>query len=229
MIRLSQRDPLWASKKMGESELTLGRWGCTTTCISMLSDYFKCYRSPLELASNVHHYTRKDYPGGAGLVLWPNMKFDGMRWVKRLRGRNDAMIDEALRNPNTAVILQVNNGAHWVVAYSRVWGASKDWWCIDPWDGKKKLVLKSFGNITGMSFYEGKDFGAPSDPTDVEFAKELGARDYPFFLAQEQRGEIWFVHPDGRGEYIGPDKFQEFMEKYATGISNADLAKIPKS
>ena len=43
MIKLSQRDPQWGDLKLGESNLTINRWGCTTTALSMLSDYFQSY------------------------------------------------------------------------------------------------------------------------------------------------------------------------------------------
>ncbi len=149
MKLLSQRDLEWASHTMGASTLTLGRWGCTTTCISMLSDYFGDYKSPLELAANVHNYTPD------GLILWWNIKFDKMQFVKRVRGTTSHLMPEileALKDPDQGVLLQVNDGAHWVLAYSTKL-FSKDLAVADPWVGKVVPCLKTYKNITGAAYY----------------------------------------------------------------------------
>lgn len=150
MKYLSQRDPAWAGHKLGASNLTLGRWGCTTTAISMLSDYFNCFRSPLEIASNANNYTKD------GLIIWKNLNFDKMKFEWREYGRNDAKIKAALLNPNEAVILQVNDMAHWIVAYSSRWVKSGDYVIIDPWTGRKCTLLKNYHNITGAAYFSRK-------------------------------------------------------------------------
>ena len=107
---LSQRDPAWAADKLGASTLTIGRFGCTTTCISMLSDYFGCYKSPLEIAHNASNYTPD------GLVVWSRLMFARMQFVRRDRTFDAAAIADSIKDPNKAVMLEVNNGQHWVVA-----------------------------------------------------------------------------------------------------------------
>ncbi len=149
MIKLSQMDVRWASAKLGKSQLTVGRWGCTTTAISMLSDYFKCYASPLEMAGNNKNYTSD------GLVNWRALSFKKMKWVWRQYGRDDKKIMESLKDPNKACILQVNNGQHWVVPTGKV-PFFNDYWCVDPIDGKSRRVLSRYANITGSSHFERK-------------------------------------------------------------------------
>jgi hypothetical protein len=151
MIYLSQNDKRWSADKLGSSPLTIGRYGCTTTCISMLSDYFKCYKNPKEIAHNVANYTKD------GLIVWVNLKFDRMKFVRREYGRNDAKIDQALKNPNQAVILEVNNRSHWVVALRKTWfGLGSDYLILDPWTGRKEYALKKYHNITGSAFFAKK-------------------------------------------------------------------------
>jgi len=133
---------------MGASKLTLGRWGCTTTGISMLSDYFGDYKSPEELASNAHNYTRD------GLVLWWNLKFDKMKFVKRSRSYNEAEVHAALKDPDQGVLLAVNDDAHWVVAYSTRMFSGK-LAVADPWTGKIEKASK-FYNISGAAFFSRK-------------------------------------------------------------------------
>lgn len=147
MIYLSQRDPRWSDVKLGQSSLTVGRYGCTTTCISMLSDYFKCLAFPDAIAKVPTNYTKD------GLILWNKLVFKKMRFKWRYYEQNDAIIKECLKDPNRAIILQVNNGLHWVLAVSKnLFG--KDYTVLDPWTGKKCDVLKTYHNITGMAVFE---------------------------------------------------------------------------
>lgn len=151
MIYLSQRDKRWATATIGKTALTVGRWGCTLTSLSMLSSFYGCFKTPAELAKTLGLFT----PGG--LLIWGMVEkvFGGkIKFVYRYgQGdkvvRNDKAIrDSILGSPKTSVILEVANHSHWVVAVG-VYG--NDYMCVDPIDGQKKLVLKTFGNITGSA------------------------------------------------------------------------------
>lgn len=147
MKYLSQRDPKWATKKLGNTFLTVGRWGCTTTCVSMLSSLFGGvpYKDPGQLAADAQLYNAE------GLILWNQLPriFNGkLSMVARIQGMNRKAIADSIAGAKTAVILEVANHSHWVVAHSPY---GKDFYCIDPLDGKKKLALKTFGNITGSA------------------------------------------------------------------------------
>ena len=143
---LSQLDPQWSKEKLGASTLTVGRYGCTTCCLSMISDYFGSYKDPVSLAHNVNNYTKD------GLVLWTNFKFPTMRFLRRTYKRNDQEIQEALKDKDRAVMLQVNDGAHWVVALRRSL-IGNSYIVADPWGGVKVDVIKKYRNITGAAFF----------------------------------------------------------------------------
>jgi len=66
--------------------------------------------------------------------------------------RDDKKIQEYLKDPNKAVILQVDNGSHWIVAL-RPTILGKDYVCADPWTGKKCLAIKDYHNITGATYF----------------------------------------------------------------------------
>ena len=149
MKLLSQRDPSWSSVKLGQSQLTLGRWGCTTTSMSMLTDYFGGYVDPPTLAHNVHNYTLD------GLVNWKALSFPTMRFEKREYGENMVGIQNAIRDPRKAVILQVNQGAHWVVAIRKALIGS-DILIADPWDGTKCWAKKRYHDISGAAYFSRK-------------------------------------------------------------------------
>lgn len=151
MLTLSQSDKRWSTNKIGKSSLTVGRWGCTLTSLSMLSSFYGCYKSPAELAVIPGLFTPQ------GLLIWGMVEkvFKGkIKFVFRYgQGnkavRNDKAIrDSILNSPKTSVILEVRNHSHWVVA-TGVYG--NDYYCVDPIDGQRKLVLKAFGNITGSA------------------------------------------------------------------------------
>lgn len=149
MIYLSQRDPRWSQVKLGDSTLTLGGYGCTTTCISMLSDYFKCFVYPDAIARKSSNYTKD------GLILWPKLKFDKMAFEWRQYGRDDRRIQESLSHPDKAVIVQVDNGEHWLVVIGKTWfGLGADWVCVDPWTGKKCHAIRDYHNITGSAHFK---------------------------------------------------------------------------
>jgi len=204
---LSQRDPAWAETKMGASTLTLGRWGCTTTAVSMASDYFECYKSPLELAKNVHNYTQD------GLILWWNLSFDKMQFVERIRGTTDELmpkIKEILKDPNRVAVVEVNNKAHWVLAYSTKW-FSKDLAVADPWLGKIVPCLKTYKNITGLAIFM---------RSDVKIEKEVMTAVPTItakYIKSSDKPEIYYYN--GKKKYLFPNWFT-FVE------FGGDMAKV---
>ena len=145
----SQRDLRWAADKIGASNLTVGRWGCCLSSIAMVATYFGDDTNPSELAHNVANYTKD------GLIIWQNLRLPTMKFLKRTYGRDDNQIREAIKNPDTAVILQVNSGAHWVVAL-RGTLIGNSYIVADPWDGTKCDVLKKYHNVSGAAFFARK-------------------------------------------------------------------------
>ena len=129
--------------------MTVGRFGCTTTAISMLSSYFGCLRLPSELAHDANNYTQ------GGLVIWKNLTFAKMKFIGRDYVRNDEKIREYLKDSGKAVILEVNNHAHWVVGVKPTL-VGNDYVIVDPWDGRKKTLVKPYRNITGAAYFEVK-------------------------------------------------------------------------
>lgn len=141
MISYSQRYPQWATQKLGDSSLTLGRYGCTTTCIADLSTYFGDNLTPLQVEQKIKYIQ--------GLVIWSSCVFSKFAFERREYGRNDQNIALALKDPNKAVILNVASGSHWVVAT----GGTVLYSIADPWFGDKS-TMKRYGNdITGAAYF----------------------------------------------------------------------------
>ena len=145
MITLSQRDSRWSQIKLGDSPLTVGRYGCTTTCVSMLTDYFKCFVDPGAMAKERLRFT------SGGLLIWSSVNFPRMKFEKRLYSRNDAeIVKSLLRDPNRAVIFEVDY-SHWVVATGKLpW--TDIYTIADPWRGDRSLSTR-YKRITGSAHF----------------------------------------------------------------------------
>lgn len=146
MQSFSQRDPNWAPLLLGSSKLTMGRFGCTTTCIADISTYFGDNLNPGQVCKQIK------YTAGA-LVLWQSCNFSHFQFERREFGRNEINIMAALADVNRAVILEVASHSHWVVAigYDRV---NKIFRIADPWLGDKSTMKRYFNNITGAAYFK---------------------------------------------------------------------------
>lgn len=149
MILLSQRDPAYANVHLGASSLSVHDYGCTTVCMSMLTDYFKGFMSPVQIATHSEWYTKD------GLVLWGKMNFPTMKFEKRLRTRNDFEIMASVEDPNKAVLVEVQlpkGGRHWLVVLGKEL-LGKGYRVVDPWTGKKSTTSVYHNLITGSAHF----------------------------------------------------------------------------
>lgn len=140
---LSQRRPLWAEKRIGNSKLTIGRYGCTITCLSMLTSIFGDFVLPDEIADHKEWFTH------GGLVVWGALKLPHIAFEKRLCDKYVKEIEESLKSPEKAVILEIWSKSHWVVGIRKtIWG---NYAVADPWQGKIITIAPS--DITGSAHF----------------------------------------------------------------------------
>lgn len=133
MIRLSQRDPKWGGKTIGKTKYLIKDWGCTITCIAMLSDYFKDYHDPAFMAKKL------DFTDEAK-IYWKSIDRElKFKFEWRFYNYQETRIIEALKNPNKACVLEIKK-RHWVVALRKV---PYGYWVADPWDGRNKFMSTS--------------------------------------------------------------------------------------
>lgn len=144
----SQRDPRWRGALVGKSGRTLGQIGCLVTGLAMLSDYFKPTRNPFEMLQMLK-FTDD------GRVYWSSVHFENWEFYKRVYGREQAQILRHIKDPNLAVILEVANKSHWVVATGVQYftGAIR---IADPLFGDRSTVRRYQNNITGAAYFKRK-------------------------------------------------------------------------
>lgn len=143
----SQRDPRWAQVKLGISNQTLGRSGCTTCSICTGLSAFGITFTPDLIASDKNAYTKD------GLIIWDNLVLP-KNWHRRSRiqGRNDNAIIASLKSPDEFVILQVANGSHWVLATGKTL-LKNDYKIADSWYGDRATAIGRYKNITGSAHF----------------------------------------------------------------------------
>jgi len=145
MTNYSQRDPRWARLELGSSKLTMGRYGCLVTCLAMLTTYFKPDHTPGDILPQLRFTSN-------GLLYWNSAVFENFVFYQRVRVRQDAVIKEHLRDPNLAVVLEVANSSHWVVATNwQTYPASIG--IADPWLGDRASMLRYNNDITGAAYF----------------------------------------------------------------------------
>lgn len=149
---LSQRDPRWASDKLGNSNLTIGSHGCLVTCLAMAVGV-----TPAEFNRRL-----REVGGFTGaLVYWkmvevayPQLdyyKFIDCRYVPAPLNEIDSMLAlgvpvevEVDFNPDTAFVDQ-----HWILIIGK---AGDDYIANDPWTGERISFREKYGEPSRWIF-----------------------------------------------------------------------------
>ena len=192
---LSQRDPRWANKKLGTSNTTIGDFGCTLTCMTMLCNYYGFEETPESL--NRATVENNGFVNG-NLYVWtsiskihPQIKLLGniltplpvtssqFRAIDRELEVGRPVVIQVDMNPTDAPVQM-----HYVLITSKESGEYK---IADPWYGDI-VNLSRYGKaettIQQFLFYEGP---VPAQEPDCETIK----REY-----QEKIEELVTVHAD---------------------------------
>lgn len=136
--KLSQRDPRWANKKIGNTHLTIGEYGCFITCWCMALQWFGISMTPDQFAA--HH----EWFDSKGEMLPFLVNIPGVKIIQHLFGENDRAITNSIISPPQVCILKVNDGKHFILAAHVV---KADFLCDDPWTGNICLAKRNYKNI----------------------------------------------------------------------------------
>lgn len=130
---LSQLDSRWGSKHIGQTDVLVRDKGCTIACISMASDYFRCFQNPGWMAKYLQ-FTNE------AKVIWQSIaKVSCFKFEFRYYTYNEKACVEALKNPRKVCLLEIKK-SHWVLALNKI---PTGYWVADPWGGKRKIILSS--------------------------------------------------------------------------------------
>lgn len=139
---------------LGKSRAKMKDFGCNVCSVASLSWYFASKKgkkgfTPDWLASKTDCFT----PDGQLIYSVANKYFQEFGFVHygSENHRDDKRIQDCLKHPNFAAILNCDRGAHFVLAISKnVFGS---YICMDPWFANKSDVVKVWKDITGARYY----------------------------------------------------------------------------
>lgn len=130
-----------------DTGILLSRFGCLicAICSGWSRLYPKGNLKPLE-ASKTWSFTRD------GLLNWRRTNFDGMEFVDRIYNPpSDVECDYWIRSKDRFMVLELDHGAHWVMAYYYPFSLGWKWIItIDSWGGK----IRRAGQVTGYATFE---------------------------------------------------------------------------
>lgn len=144
----SQRDPLWAKAKIGNTGYFIGQYGCTLTSVAMIASYFGDKLTPLDIARRCRFTSDAK-------IIWASVSFEHFEFEYRSYQDSREMIDEALKDPDRAVILQVKNKSHWVVATGKTFFLDK-YKIADPFFGDRSTLVRYGNRIDGFATFTRK-------------------------------------------------------------------------
>lgn len=146
MILYSQKDPRWSYEFIGRTKYTIGKFGCLITCIAMLTTYFRPDKTP-DRVSYILKFTDQ------ALLIWDSCIFENFRFYHRAYHPSLALIKEAIKDKDRAVVLQVHGGTHWVVATGINWLTGKIQ-IADPLYGDRATMDRYNNTINGAAFFK---------------------------------------------------------------------------
>lgn len=142
-----QRDPRWASLKMGDSQSTIGEYGCLITSLASLAAYTGHPCTPGDFAGHT------DWFDSIGDFIFSKMDIPTLKFIKEEYGPNIANVKAALASSKQFVILEVSNPTltktHFMWAWNRT--LFGDYKVADPWSGREVLASiykNSIGPVT---------------------------------------------------------------------------------
>lgn len=146
---LSQRDPAWASTKLGFSNKTIGTHGCTLTCLSMLLQSVGYAGLRPDVLND--QLKRANAFAQGNLIVWARVAaiYPKLQWMWRGYAYDNTVVKNSILK-GVPVPIEVNGqkiGAtkHWVLYLG-------DQKMVDPWFGDIKPT--SFYPPTGFALYK---------------------------------------------------------------------------
>lgn len=141
MRKYRQVDEQWSRDTLGKTNYTIGRWGCTITCICMLwTRFYKDDFLPSRAAKQFK-FTND------GRLYWSS-DFSGMKFIRRGYGDPAKELMKEYVSKEKGMIIEVNY-THWVVLY---YNGFLGPYILDPLDGKMKRLYKHY-RPTGYALF----------------------------------------------------------------------------
>jgi peptidoglycan hydrolase CwlO-like protein len=131
----SQDNPDWASMNIGDSDSTIGRYGCALTSLAMVLTKYGVNKTPADIASNPAYFNND-------LIVWPSI---GGHSLHGGGGWSD--VDSSIADGRPVITkLNAYGGTHFVVIYSK--SSDGKYLILDPISGSR-----TYGKSLVAQFY----------------------------------------------------------------------------
>jgi len=131
----SQDNPAWSGMNIGNSDSTIGRYGCALTSLAMVLTKYGVTRTPADIASNPAYFNND-------LIVWPEI---GGHGVSAGGGWSD--VDTSIESDRPVIArLNAYGGTHFVVIYAK--GSDGKYLILDPISGSR-----TYGKSLVSQFY----------------------------------------------------------------------------
>jgi Peptidase_C39 like family len=186
---LSQMDPRWKDRPLGQNTVTIGKYGCLLTSLAMVANYYGASETPDSLNDKM-----KAAGGFQEALVIPAVMpraVPGTRYVKYVQSENQPAplveIDASLA-AGKPVIVEVDYSPapglqnHWIVLYAK---QGDDYLIRDPWpypaESKDVLLTARYGFagkpaqiIQGAIWLDGSGGGSPQPKAVPQPVKDTG-------------------------------------------------------
>ncbi len=179
----SQRDPLWSNDLMGNSDCTLGLFGCATTCMAMLHQAEVSGSSNTVTPGTLNAWLGSNGGYQNGNIIWSvACNQDGSEGLKYVNNFSDidnnwSWLDNEL-NQGRKVVVRVDYNSntpsfdqHWVLVYEKNGpsGISSSYKINDPWPTTyQDKTLADYVNVNNIAFNAGRSFSGTWNNTVPE-------------------------------------------------------------
>ncbi len=143
-----QKDKRWADKMLGQSNASIGLYGCTVSSIATLGSWYCSDYTPAT-ASFKWSFT------GDGSLYWNSITEDKafpMDFVYRYYSYDKQKIKDILYSESNSVVVAVNGDSHWVAITG--YSSTKGFKCFDPFYNDYVYVLARYGSISGFAEFK---------------------------------------------------------------------------
>lgn len=165
ITKIKQSDERWKYCRIGNSSATMKRYGCYVSSLCMALEKLRgWYCNPRDACAYWNFNLKGEFLSST--------KFKGMKLVKKANYYDRRKVEEYANAKDKAVVLQLNNGKHFIYV-DKVEGTKMTY--IDPIDGLSHDDMSLHYKITGMRLLESDQMEVPEwAKSAVEKAKKKG-------------------------------------------------------
>jgi len=124
--------------------------------------------------------SRNEVFTSGGLLIWQSLNLPGIKFLRRIREYSYNSILDDVKDKRRAVLLEVNNGTHWVLAIRKAF-IRQEFLTMDPLYGAYGTAISDHWNITGSAHFLNVSFSFRQGLSTAQIAsmERLSLKPFP--------------------------------------------------